>query len=48
MKSRDSGFEIRNERSRPDQRLDVWQDAMTSVEAVYRFSKTAPRLNASR
>jgi four helix bundle protein len=42
MKSRDSGFEIRDECSRPHQRLDVWQDAMTLVEAVYRFSKTFP------
>jgi four helix bundle protein len=42
MKSRDSGFEIRDETLRPHQRLDVWQDAMSLVEAIYRFSRTFP------
>ena len=42
MKSRDSGFGIRDEALRPHQRLEVWQDAMALVEAVYRFSRTFP------
>ena len=42
MKSRDSGFGIRDEVARPHQRLDVWQDAMALVEAIYRFSRAFP------
>jgi four helix bundle protein len=42
MKSRDSGFEIRDEALRPHQRLDVWQDAMALVEEIYRFSRAFP------
>jgi four helix bundle protein len=42
MKSRDSGFEIRDVPLRPHQRLEVWQDAMALVEAVYRFSQSFP------
>jgi four helix bundle protein len=42
MKSRDSGFEIRDECPRPHQRLEVWQDAMALVEEIYRFSKAFP------
>lgn len=43
MKSRDSGFGFGDDVAlRPHQRLDVWQDAMTLVEAIYRFSQTFP------
>jgi four helix bundle protein len=39
---RDSGFGIRDSRARPHERLDVWRDAMSLVEAVYRHSEKFP------
>lgn len=41
--ARDSGFGIRDsEQRRPHERLDVWQDAMSLVEAVYRVTACFP------
>ena len=42
MKSRDSGFVIRDSQKRPHETLDVWQDARTLVEAVYRLTAALP------
>ena len=33
---------IRDSQKRPHERLDVWQDAMSLVEAVYRMTATFP------
>ena len=33
---------IRDSEKRPHERLDVWQDAMTLVEAIYRLTATFP------
>jgi four helix bundle protein len=42
MNNRDSALGLRDSRLRPHQRLEVWQDAMDLVEAVYRFSSDFP------
>ena len=42
MKSRDSRFVIGDSQKRPHERLDVWQDSMLLVEAIYRLTARLP------
>jgi four helix bundle protein len=42
MRGRDSELGIRDSKLRPHERLDVWQDAMHLVEAIYQFPEQFP------
>ena len=42
MKSRESGMGSRESGKRAHENLEVWQDAMTSVESIYRLSMSFP------